>query len=93
MTEVSGVTPPHNVVIAMAGIAKLFAGDIVETGLHLLFVIIAFLNNFAALDIREQEGSTANPLTPSHLRQACLKLQAAGQMFPLNVGRPPNPLM
>ena len=42
MTEVSGVTPPHNVVIAMAGIAKLFAGDIVETGFIYSLLIIAF---------------------------------------------------
>jgi len=78
ITDVCGIQPPQNVVIAMAGMAKMFAGDIVET----------------ALDIRDECGaSSSTPLTPAQLRSALLRMQAQGRSFPLPGSERSNPFL
>ncbi|CAM4832136.1 unnamed protein product [Rotaria magnacalcarata] len=58
MNSITGTIPSSNVVIAMAGIAKVFVGEIIEE----------------ALDIQRRENhiehKPATPLEPKHLREA-----------------------
>ncbi|CAF4486880.1 unnamed protein product [Rotaria magnacalcarata] len=58
MNSITGTIPSSNVVIAMAGIAKVFVGEIIED----------------ALDIQRRENhiehKPATPLEPKHLREA-----------------------
>ena len=80
MTEACGVQPPQNVVIAMAGMAKMFAGDVLET----------------ALDVRDEQDKSDRPapLTPHHLRLALLRMQGdAMRAFPLPASTRPNPFL
>jgi len=65
--QASGVTVTQTVVIAMAGIAKVFAGELMEE----------------ALDIRDKADEGNEPVKPKHLREAKRRLQAQGLAFPL----------
>lgn len=62
-----GVNVGQSVVIAIAGLAKVFVGEVVEEALDIR-------------DINEEEAS--NPLQPHHIRQAFLRLGEQGKLFP-----------
>uniref|UniRef100_A0A1I7UQE1 Transcription initiation factor TFIID subunit 11 n=1 Tax=Caenorhabditis tropicalis TaxID=1561998 RepID=A0A1I7UQE1_9PELO len=62
-----GANVGQNVVIAIAGLAKVFVGEVVEE----------------ALDIRDlNEEEAKNPLQPQHVRQAFLRLGEQGKLYP-----------
>jgi len=65
--QTAGVTVAPNVVIAMAGIAKVFAGEVIEE----------------ALDARDKLKESKDPLKPKHIREAMRRLRSRGQLFPM----------
>ena len=85
MQTITGCSISQNVVIAMAGIAKVFVGEVVEEGktinqLGVLFVcnnLYGFSLFFLALDVMEQWGDSG-PLQPKHLREAVRRVRNRG---------------
>eukprot|EP00092_Neocalanus_flemingeri_P022617 GFUD01024530.1.p1 GENE.GFUD01024530.1~~GFUD01024530.1.p1 ORF type:complete len:258 (-),score=102.36 GFUD01024530.1:146-919(-) len=66
MQTITGSSVGHNVVIAMAGIAKVFAGEVVEEA----------LNKMAEI------GEGGQPVRPKQLREAVRKMRAKGTYMP-----------
>ncbi|CAB3401317.1 unnamed protein product [Caenorhabditis bovis] len=68
-----GLNIGQNVVIAVAGLAKVFVGEIIET----------------ALDLKDEIPAEANePLKPHHVRQAYTTLANEGKLYPMRVPYP-----
>jgi len=61
-----GTAVNQNVVIAIAGMAKVFTGELIEE----------------ALDIKDGEGKEDTPLTPRHLHLALDAMDRQGKLFP-----------
>ncbi|KRX84246.1 60S ribosomal protein L12 [Trichinella sp. T6] len=66
--QTTGYAASANVVIAMAGIAKVFVGELIEE----------------ALDVRDLWKDSKEPLKPRHIREAFRRLNAKGKVFPLS---------
>ncbi|KRY67924.1 5'-3' exoribonuclease 1, partial [Trichinella pseudospiralis] len=66
--QTTGYAASANVVIAMAGIAKVFVGELIEE----------------ALDVRDLWKDGKEPLKPRHIREAFRRLNAKGKVFPLS---------
>ena len=68
MQTITGSSVGQNVVIAMAGIAKVFAGEVIEEALA----------SMESLD----EAGTSSAVRPKHLREAVRKMRARGTFMP-----------
>ncbi|KHJ46109.1 Ribosomal protein L11 domain protein [Trichuris suis] len=66
--QTTGAATTMNVVIAMAGIAKVFVGELVEE----------------ALDIRDSWKESKEPLKPKHIREAYRRLNMKWKVFPMS---------
>ena len=72
MQTITGSSVGHNVVIAMAGIAKVFAGEVIEEAL-------------AHSEVLSETGpgsAPASAVKPKHLREAVRKMRAKGTFIP-----------
>ena len=72
MQTITGSSVGHNVVIAMAGIAKVFAGEVIEEAL-------------AHSEVLGETGpgsAPASAVKPKHLREAVRKMRAKGTFIP-----------
>ena len=64
--QATGCTASQHVVIAIAGMAKVFIGELIEE----------------ALDIKDSESSPDTPLEPRHLRLAHMKMERENRLYP-----------
>lgn len=86
MQTITGCSVSHNVVIAMSGIAKVFAGEVVEEGMSICNqntnkIFVLNQDNFIslALDVMERAGETG-ALQPKYLREAVRRMRVRGQI-------------
>lgn len=79
MQTITGCSVSQNVVIAMAGIAKVFVGEIVEEGITSYCPSWINLNEYfvSALDVMEELGDSG-PIQPKHLREAVRRIRHHG---------------
>lgn len=78
MQTITGCSVSQNVVIAMAGIAKVFVGEVVEEGTFSYSCIYTIIKIFfKGLDVMEELGESG-PIQPKHLREAIRRIRLHG---------------
>jgi len=80
MQGITGSNVGQKTAIVMAGISKIYAGELIETGIHPSLVLLAIqLTVISARTVMDEWGETG-PIRPRHLREAYRRLKSKNKV-------------
>ena len=80
LRDTSGVPFDKDVAVVMAGISKMFVGEVIEGGnTHEPCVGFLFTVIFAARSVMEERGEKG-PIHPRHIRESYQRMQRSGRL-------------